>query len=191
MAGAPSRPAWPATPRACGAPSLARPPCCASRHAPLLRSRPPCAAQLRAQLHRQAEERETAVRGRRGGRAARHQRCVAAPPRGPRLPGQPAAGEGHLGAHATAHAQGTRALSIAPALVFRQAAGTLALRGRADAAPAQVDPSQCSLLVTEPLFNLPALMARRALRVRRVSLCARSHGGPRLRAADSAGRARL
>ena len=28
-------------------------------------------------------------------------------------------------------------------------------------APPQVDPAQCSLLVTEPLFNLPVLMARR------------------------------
>jgi hypothetical protein len=27
-------------------------------------------------------------------------------------------------------------------------------------APPQVDPAQCSLLVTEPLFNLPVLMAR-------------------------------
>ena len=39
----------------------------------------------------------------------------------------------------------------------------------ADAAPPQVDPTQHSLLVTEPLFNLPALMARPRSRVARVA----------------------
>ena len=48
----------------------------------------------------------------------------------------------------------------------------------ADAAPPQVDPTQHSLLVTEPLFNLPALMARRCPQGARVAPCGRKHSLP-------------
>ena len=113
--------------------------------------------QVCPQPGRQAEGREAAAPGRRGVLPARRGPAGAAPPRGPGLRGEHPAAARHLGAGVQAPPQGERACktsarpdtSLTPLLTsWRRAPHT------------QVNPAECSLLVTEALFNLPALMVR-------------------------------
>ena len=86
---------------------------------PLLPPDPQC-SQLRAQPGRQAQGRQAAALGRRGGGSARPRGTLRAPPRRPWLRRQHAPPARHLGPHLLARPQGTR---CEPALSPRHLAG--------------------------------------------------------------------
>jgi hypothetical protein len=91
-----------------------------------------------------------------------------------------ASGRGALAGHAGGR-QGWRRRG-SPACAACAAPRALTWRA---SAPPQVTPSECSLLVTEPLFNLPVLMARVAFRSRAHRAAQSARRAPRRASADA------